>query len=119
MNRSRYALALCVPALLAACASSVTPRADLLGTAVPAAAATRTVVITPDTRSVNVVGGEVVRFVAGDASFGWDFNVSPIVSVFALDTVAPGGVLARPALVYVYPDPRYQEHVALTDAPVP
>lgn len=104
--------ALAASLLLAGCSSPpVTPRADLVGTPVPdhvaAQAATRTVVITPETRYVNVIGGDVVRFESGGQSFGWDFNVSPIVSVFALNQVAPPGMLDREILVYVMPDPRY------------
>ena len=94
--------------LLSACAA-VTPRQDLVGTAVPLESATRTVTITPETRYVNVVGGDVVRFVAGNQAFGWDFNVSPIVTVFALNQVAPQGMLNHEVLVYVTPDPRYYE----------
>lgn len=100
--------ALAASLLLASCAGEpVTPRADLVGTPVPAHAATRTVVITPETRHVNVIGGDVVRFESGGQSFGWDFNVSPIVSVFALNQVAPPGMLDHQILVYVMPDPRY------------
>ncbi|MFC3458047.1 MULTISPECIES: CzcE family metal-binding protein [Massilia] len=93
--------------LLAACAGPVTPRQDLVGTPVPQTAATRTVVITPETRYVNVVGGDVVRFERGDRAFGWSFDVSPIVAVFALNQVAPPGMLDHEVLVYVEPDPRY------------
>ena len=94
--------------LLSACAA-VTPRQDLVGTPVPPESATYTVTITPATRYVNVVGGDVVRFAAGAKVFGWDFNVSPLVTVFALNQVAPPGMLDREVLVYVTPDPRYYE----------
>lgn len=95
-------------ALLAACTSGpVQQRADLLGTAIPASAAAHSVVITPDTRWVNVTGGDTVRFVAGGSEFGWDFHVSPLVQVFDLNRVAPHGLLGRPLPVYVDPDPNY------------
>jgi len=95
-------------ALLGACASGpVQQRADLLGMAVPASAAAHSVVITPDTRWVNVTGGDTVRFVAGGSEFGWDFHVSPLVQVFDLNRVAPPGLLGRPLPVYVDPDPNY------------
>ena len=94
--------------LLSACAA-VTPRQDLVGAAAPPEAATRTITITPDTRSVDVVGGDVVRFAAGGKVFAWDFNVSPLVAVFALNQVAPPGTLDHEVLVYVTPDPRYYE----------
>lgn len=107
MKRFRSSILIVLPLLLGACA--VTPRADLVGSAVPEGAATRTVTITPDTRYVNVVGGEVVRFVGAGRAFAWDFHVSPTVSVFALDRVAPPGTLDHQVLVYVRPDPRYHE----------
>lgn len=108
MHASRFLAALFVPALLAGCASSrVLPRADLVGSSAPATAAARSVTLTPETRSVNVVGGEVVRFEAAGGSFAWDFSVSPIVQVFALNQVAPGGLLDHEVLVHVQPDPRY------------
>lgn len=93
-------------ALLVGC-GSVTPRADLLGDPVPTAAAMRSVVITPDTRWVNVTGGETVNFVVDDKSFAWSFNVARTVSAFALNQIAPPGLLGREVMVYVDPDPRY------------
>lgn len=88
-------------------ASSQTTRLDLLGNAAPANIATRTIVITPDTKWVNVVGGEVIHFVVGDKSFTWDFFVGFTVSSFNLQLVAPPGLLQRPVIAYVSPDPRY------------
>ena len=54
-----------------------------------------------------MVGGDVVRFERGGRAFGWAFNVSPIVPMFALNQVAPPGMLDHEVLVYVEPDPRY------------
>ncbi|MFJ7567582.1 CzcE family metal-binding protein [Herminiimonas sp. NPDC097707] len=88
-------------------AFSASPRLDLLGNPAPAAAATRTIVITPETRWVNVEGGEVIRFIVGDKSFGWDFYVGSTVTSFDLQLVAPPGVLNRRVMAYVSPDPRY------------
>lgn len=99
-------------ALLAACTGigAVTPpRADLGGTRVPPQAATRTIAITPATRSVYVTGGDVVRFVAAGHEFVWDFQVSPIIAVLPLGQIAPPGMLERDVLVYVTPDPLYHE----------
>lgn len=83
------------------------PRFDLLGNAAPATAATRTIVITPETKWVNVEGGEVINFVVGDKFFAWDFYVGSTVSSFDLSRVAPAGVLNRRIEAYVSPDPRY------------
>ncbi|MDB5764294.1 MAG: hypothetical protein JWQ21_3289, partial [Herminiimonas sp.] len=41
-------------------------RTDLLGDPAPSAAAMRTITIDENTKYVNVKGGEVVKFVAGD-----------------------------------------------------
>jgi uncharacterized protein YceK len=95
-------------ALLAGC-GSVTPRTDLLGDPAPTAGAMRSVTITPNTRWVNVTGGETVNFVVDDKSFAWSFNVSQTVSSFALNQIAPPGLLGREVRVYVDPDPRYSE----------
>ena len=91
-----------------ACAP-ITPRQDLVGAPVPADAASRTVSISPATRYVNVIGGDVVRFESAGQAFAWNFNASPIVSVFALHQVAPSGMLDHEVLVYLMPDPLYNE----------
>ena len=100
--------------LLVGCAGTtypVMPRIDLLGMPVIDDSAmlqgSRTITITPDTRWVNVTGGDTVRFVAGGRSFAWNFQVGPTVAVFDLKQIAPPGTLARPVLVYVAPNPVY------------
>lgn len=109
MNPLSKRLSFAALAVVVSACAAVTPRQDLVGAAAPPESATRTVTITPDTRHVDVVGGDVVRFAVGDKVFGWDFNVSPIVAVFALNQVAPPGMLDHQVLVYVTPDPRYYE----------
>ena len=100
-----------VLAALTACSmSAVTPRADLLGMAAPPSAATRTIVLTPDTRWVNVTGGDTVRFVVDGREFAWNFSVGSTVAVFDLNRVAPPGLLKHPVPVYVDPDPYYTIH---------
>lgn len=84
-----------------------TTRLDLLGNAAPSNAATRTIVITPETKWVNVEGGEIINFIVGNKSFGWDFFVGFTVSSFDLQLVAPPGILNRRIMAYVSPDPRY------------
>jgi len=97
--------------LLTACmsATAVTPRADLLGSPVPPAAATRVVNLSQDTRYVNVVAGDTIRFVNGSGEFAWSFDVSPIVQTFDLNQVAPQGLLGHELRVYVAPNPLYSE----------
>ncbi|MET0964291.1 MAG: CzcE family metal-binding protein [Noviherbaspirillum sp.] len=93
--------------LSAACASlGSPPRPDLLGDPAPVAAATRTIVITPSTKYVNVTGGEIVTFVVGDKAFAWSFNGTRYAP-FDLSMTAPPGVLDHRVLAYVAPDPRY------------
>ena len=82
-------------------------RFDLLGNAAPSTAATRNIVITPETKWVNVEGGEIINFIVGDKAFAWDFYVGSTVSSFDLSRVAPPGVLNRRIEAYVSPDPRY------------
>jgi hypothetical protein len=106
MRLQLFAAPVAILATLAAC-SSAGPRADLLGMAVPASSATQTVTITPDTRWVNVTGGDVVRFVTSEGEFGWAFDVGPTVAVFDLNRVAPPGLLGRELPVYVDPNPLY------------
>jgi len=92
--------------VLAGCASGLAPR-DLLGTPAAYAPGIQTVIITPATQWVNVTGGDTVRFVAGAVSFTWSFQVGVTVSTFDLNRIAPPGMLARPVVVYVAPNPLY------------
>jgi hypothetical protein len=116
MSSSPLIPAVIVAAMLTACTSApITPRADLLGMQAPPGAATRTVTLTPQTQSVKVTGGDVVRFVTAGSEFGWAFNVGPTVSVFPLNVVAPPGSLEREVLVYVEPDPRYHIRADFND----
>ena len=92
--------------LLAGCASA--PRLELYGTPAPSGAAQRTIVITPETRWVNVEGGEVINFVVGDKMFAWDFYVGFTVNHFDLNLVAPPGILQQRVTAYISPDPRYR-----------
>lgn len=93
-------------ATVAGCATRNDP-IDLYGYPQPPSAYGREIVITPDTRHVNVTGGETIRFIVGDKIFAWNFFVARTVSNFDLNAVAPPGVLDHPVRVYVAPDPRY------------
>jgi hypothetical protein len=63
--------------------------------------------ITPQTRHVNVIGGEIIDFKVGDKAFAWHFFVASTVSTFDLKRVAPPGILEHSVIAYVAPDPRY------------
>jgi hypothetical protein len=82
---------------------------ELLGDPVPAAApAERTIAITPDTKYVNVQGGQTVRFDVGGKTFSWDFDGAETVGSFDLEKVAPPGLLDHPVTAYVSPNPLYE-----------
>lgn len=113
-------LVLCLSAgitlvLLPGCAGGihypVSPRIDLLGMPVIDEAAvmssSRTIALTPATRSVDVTSGETIRFVTGEHAFAWQFQVSPNVATFALNQIAPPGWLSHTIPVYVAPNPLY------------
>jgi hypothetical protein len=93
--------------VLCACASEQVRPEKLLGQPATPTTADRTIRIGPDTRYVNVEGGEIIRFVVGDKAFGWSFNGSTTVSNFSLNRVAPAGVLDHDVTAYVAPDPKY------------
>ncbi len=94
--------------LISACAHRAPEQMlALFGDPAPVEAATQTIVIRPETRWVNVTGGDTVKFVVGEKSFAWIFNVARTVNSFDLSRVAPPGVLDRHVEAYVAPDPRY------------
>ena len=83
-------------------ADAAPPRA---GAAAAGAIPDRIIRITDETRYVNVMRHETVRFVAGENSFDWRFDQFDR-RVFPLANVAPNGVLAnRSVLVYIQRDP--------------
>src|SRR3954452_17705725 len=49
---------------------------ELYGSPQPPSPYGRTIVIAPDTRYVNVTGGETVNFVVGSKTFAWNFFVA-------------------------------------------
>ena len=81
---------------------------ELLGDPAPLSAAQRTIVITPEAKYVSVTGGEIVKFVVGQQSFAWQFDVALTVSALDLNLVAPVGVLTQKIIAYVTPDPMYR-----------
>jgi hypothetical protein len=71
------------------------------GSAVADNAATRTIVVTPQTRSVNVTNGETVKLVVGDKSVNWFVSTYPNVNSFDLAKIAPEASGADGVRVYV------------------
>jgi hypothetical protein len=96
---------------LSSCANTSTPshKASLLGDAAPLTTATRTIVITPATKYVNVEGGDIVKFVAGDKTFAWTFPSDGDL-YFDLNKVAPTGTLDHPVMVQSTPKERYMPY---------
>lgn len=87
---------------------AATPR-GLLGDAAPDTAAERTIKITPDTRYVNVTGGQVVKFDVGGKTFTWHFDGPETLWAFDLNKVAPPGLLDHKVMAYISPNPIYGE----------
>lgn len=99
---------LAAPLLAAALSpANAVPRTDLLGDPAPASAAGQTIVVGPDTRHVNVTEGDIVRFVVGEKSFTWNFNVAKGTASFDLNAVAPAGLLQKQVRAYIAPKPRF------------
>lgn len=93
---------------LAGCTSLYSePPLDLLGNPATVGTGARTLVITPQTKHLNVTGGEIIDFKVGDKAFAWHFFVASTISSFDLRRVAPPGMLDHSVIAYVAPDPRY------------
>ena len=90
---------------LSALSSMAATPLNLLGDPAPAAVADRTITITPDTKYVNVQGGQTVKFDVGGKTFAWDFD-GPVTS-FDLNRVAPPDLLDHMVTAYVSPNPLY------------
>lgn len=96
---------LCISAL--SCMAAMPVPLRLLGDPAPECAAGRTITITPQTRYVNVEGGQIVTFKVGARRFTWNFDTAPAVMAFDLNRVAPPGLLDHAIIAYVAPNPLY------------
>lgn len=107
LNRCHIAIVLSAffAALLPALAAD--DYVHLYGSPAPETAATRSIVISPDTRYVNVEGGEIILFAINGSSFAWHFNAARTVGAFDLNAVAPPNALKHTVRAYVSPDPHY------------
>jgi hypothetical protein len=98
------AATLSLPSLSSLAAST----SDLDGTSAPAATADRTIQITPDTKYVNVQGGQVVTFDVGGQTFTWNFDVpNGAADSIDLSQIAPAGLLDHQVTAFVSPNPLY------------
>jgi hypothetical protein len=100
-------LSLAVPAR----AESAAPYRSQFGASVDEGKYDREIVITADTRWINVVAGQKIRFVivdaaGGNAAFTWHFDTFGN-RVADLSQLAPAGMVQRPIKVYIANDPRF------------
>ena len=72
---------------------------DLYGEPATGEYADRTIVVTPQTKFINVVRGEVVKLKVGSREFTWDFD--GLAKPFELSKIAPEGALDHNVRVYV------------------
>jgi len=77
----------------------------LLGEAVPVSAASRVVVVTPDTNYIRITGGETVEFVVGKSKFAWTFDGPE--GPFDLKQILPAGAKPQDIHGFVEPNPLY------------
>ena len=86
--------------LSAAGASAMAATAgSMYGEPADGAYAERTVVVTPQTKYINVAHGEVVKVKVGSEEFAWNFDGLP--QSFELNRIVPEGALDHPVKVYV------------------
>lgn len=72
---------------------------DLYGEPADTYVAERTIVVTPQTKYINVTRGEVVNVKVGSKEFAWDFD--GLARPFDLNKIAPEGALDHSVRVYV------------------
>lgn len=72
---------------------------DVYGEPANASYAGRTIVVTPETKFINVTHGEVVKVKVGSGEFAWDFD--GLARPFDLNKIAPEGALDHSVRVYV------------------
>jgi hypothetical protein len=84
-------------------AANAAPNQYLVGNAIPAASAERTIVIDSGTRTVSVTQGDKVKFVANGSEFAIDFDGQ--AENVDLRNLAPAGAIDHPVLVVVDVNP--------------
>jgi hypothetical protein len=107
--KRKLLLLMALSLLLAGCANlrASGDRTELWGSPAPAEAATKTIVVLPETKYVNLTGGDIVRFIVGDKSFTWSFDGIYFPAAVDISKVS-NGLLQRPLTAYVGVNPMYQ-----------
>ena len=95
-----FATALAALTLSAASLSaSALTSGDLYGEPAIPSYAERTIVVTPQTKVINVTHGEVVKVKIGTEEFAWNFD--GLARPFELSKIAPEGALDHSVRVYI------------------
>jgi hypothetical protein len=101
-------IATVISALLLAGAAFAAEPATNYGQAITDNNAQRVVVITPDTKWVNVNNGDNVQFQVNGKNFTWHFDTLRAEDNFDLSAIAPAGSVDHPVIVYVASNPLYR-----------
>jgi hypothetical protein len=111
MNRATLVLASVVVATTASAHQSANSSATVYGAKVPVTAVVgaRHIVITPQTKWVNVTDGQTVIFKLDSRTFSWRFEIWPNKDTFSLAKIAPADVDVSGVQVYVATNPLYAE----------
>lgn len=84
----------------ASLSASALTSGDLYGETVSGSyAPDRTIVVTPQTKFINVTRGEIVKIKVGSREFNWEFD--GVAKPFELNEIAPEGALDHTVRVYV------------------
>jgi len=81
-------------------------RAPSAERAIITAVVDRTIMITDETKWVNVNHFEVIRFVSNGREFTWYFDGAAQPRPFDLNQIAPAGFIGHSVMVYVSPSER-------------
>ena len=83
----------------ASLSASALTSGDLYGEPANGSHAERTIVVTPQTKYINVSHGEVVNLKVGSQEFAWNFD--GLARPFDLTRIAPDGALDHQVKVYI------------------
>src|SRR4051794_25215068 len=107
MKRTVVAAALLATGVLAAAPSYALTRGDLIGESGSSDSLTRTIHVTPNTRSINVEEAETVNLDVNGQATTWKFDgIKPLVN---LQDIVPGAPRVN---VFVEPSDRFEPNSA-------
>ena len=104
-------VAVTTASIVAPMAASAAPAANdttQFGAPVAPSNAQRHIMLTADTRYVNVDDGDTIEFQTAKGNFTWHFDTLVGESAFDLNKIAPAGTLSRNVTVYVGANPLYR-----------